>query len=250
MKHTAMWACPRSRSTVISRSFEQLEGCIIYNEPFIALLPSITEKGLDHQLETDYQKIIDKLTGDLPQGASFSFQKQSTDEYFPEFGTDWILKLTNFFLIRHPRDILASFHQARIKDGRGEEVIEERDIGIHTLHSVFEFVKSATGTTPVVISSDDVVKNPHQALEWLCNQLNITFDEKMLSWEKGIDNSQLHETMTLFHPAWAETLSNSQSFIPYKKSNVELPEELLPLYEKCMVYYNKLLPFCHSFDEK
>nr|AYN62255.1 truncated SxtN [Heteroscytonema crispum UCFS10] len=35
-KHIAMWACPRSRSTVISRAFENLDGCIVYDEPLFA----------------------------------------------------------------------------------------------------------------------------------------------------------------------------------------------------------------------
>ena len=32
-KHIAMWAIPRSRSTAITRAFEQLDKCVGYDEP-------------------------------------------------------------------------------------------------------------------------------------------------------------------------------------------------------------------------
>ncbi len=35
-KHIALWTCPRSRSTLMTRAFEELEGCLIFDEPLYA----------------------------------------------------------------------------------------------------------------------------------------------------------------------------------------------------------------------
>ena len=98
-KHIGMWACPRSRSTVITRAFEQLDGCIVYDEPFLGPFRwrrkecyhwEEVSKEFKDDMEKDHRTVIKKLTGDLPNGKSFSFQKLSTDEYLEEFETDWI----------------------------------------------------------------------------------------------------------------------------------------------------------------
>lgn len=83
-KHIAMWSCPRSRSTVITRAFEQLPGSMIFDEPFFGSY--LVHHGYNNAsarsteevakfAETDYRKVIQKITGDLPDGVSFSFQK-------------------------------------------------------------------------------------------------------------------------------------------------------------------------------
>lgn len=114
-KHIAMWACPRSRSTVITRGFENLDGCIVYDEPlfapsvFMKTYTNINSRTLEEEnlkqllasnnFEPDIKKVIEKITGNLPDGKLFSFQKMITGDYRSEFGIDWVKKLTNFFLI-------------------------------------------------------------------------------------------------------------------------------------------------------
>ena len=80
-KHIAMWTCARSRSTLMTRAFQELDGCVVFDEPFYP--PYLTTQGFDHphrleiieRYETNYEKVISKITGNLPQGYSFSFQK-------------------------------------------------------------------------------------------------------------------------------------------------------------------------------
>jgi len=259
-KHIAMWACPRSRSSVISLSFEQLAGCIVYDEPFLGPYRWIRKESYHweevtetfHQnMEKDYKKVIKKLTGDLPDGYSFSFQKLSTDEYLPEFGTEWILQLNNFFLIRHPKDILLSLKKALDNQTFLKPTITDELVGIKALYDIFQLLKSTTGKTPLVVSSDDVVKNPQRTLQWLCDSLGLEFSENMLSWDKNLQNSVLSsssEEIDVTSDAWYETLRNSQSFQPYAKNEEDLPQDLIPMLETCMPYYESLLGHCHVFS--
>lgn len=261
-KHIGMWACPRSRSTVMTRAFERLDGCIIYDEPFLG--PYIWTRKENfrwenatqkiYEIEKDHKKVIEKITGDLPSGKKFSYQKLSTDEYLPEFGTEWIPQLTNFFLIRHPKDILLSLHTAIENQSRGffKKEITEEFVGIKALHYVFQALHSMTGKTPLVISSDDVVKNPHRTLQWLCGFLEIEFDEKMLTWDTGLKDSSLSTSVSSSETdadPWYKTLRSSQTFLPYKKKESSLPDHLIPMLNKCMPYYEELLKHRHIFSD-
>lgn len=260
-KHIAMWACPRSRSTAIARAFEQLPECLVYDEVLLGAYASKTNQfeamGLNREkvtntLEIDYKKVIETITGDLPDGKNFSFQKISTDEYVPEFGIDWVKKLTNFFLIRHPKDILLSLHSIMAKATYKGRAITANRVGVETLYRIFQEVEAITGKTPVVIHSDDLVKNPRQVLQWLCDHMGILFEEQMLTWEPGLKNSTLLDlpslSVTSHLELWYATLKSSKSFIPYEKKETDLPEELIPVLEKTMPYYEKLLHHCQCFD--
>lgn len=112
-KHIAMWTCPRSRSTAITRSFEQLDDCIIYDEPLagpylikqdeIDYPPIVLEDFLKDAPETDYDEIINKITGNLSSGVSFSFQKHMSKHMLSQFDRSWLKKVDNFFIIRDPK---------------------------------------------------------------------------------------------------------------------------------------------------
>jgi len=259
-KHIAMWACPRSRSTVITKAFEQLEECVIYDEYFVGpymfikgdagLAAAADMEKLINNMETDYRKVIETITGDLPEGKNFSFQKMSTDFYLSDFGTDWINQFTNFFLIRDPEEIILSLYKGFEVYGDGSKIHWEK-IGIEVLYKIFKEVEAMTGKPPLVIHANDVVKNPRLVLQWLCDYLGVTFDEKMLKWEVGLKNSALLKTVNVRKnpdsDPWYATLRNSTTFLPYEKNEIILPEELIPFLEKSIPYYQKLLNYCHVF---
>jgi len=73
-KHIAMWACPITRSSAIRRVFEQIDDCIVYDEPFLDL--SCVDKINYHNIvelpsnylpnaENSYSNIIKKLIGNF-----------------------------------------------------------------------------------------------------------------------------------------------------------------------------------------
>ncbi len=264
-----MWACPRSRSTVTARAFENLDGCIVYDEPlegpnvFMTTYTSINSRTLEEEnlkqliaqsnIETDLKKVIEKITGKLPDGKLFSFQKMITGDYRSEFGIDWAKKLTNFFLIRHPQEIILSFDIAQKKSGITEPITQQ-DIGMKILYQVFQQIEAITGQTPLVIHSDDIIKNPASALQWLCKNLGIAFDKRMLTWKANLEDSNLKYTQLYANTAesssepWFETLRSSQTFFPYEKKEINLPDRLKPLLDESIPYYEKLLQHCQIFE--
>lgn len=245
-----MWACPRSRSTVTTRAFEQLEGCKVYNEPFWAChpTPDISEEMLNKG-ETDYRKVIEKLTGNLPDDCSFAFQKLSTDLYSLDWGFDWLSEIKNFFLIRHPKDIIISYDKAMMKDDNYKiKKITFSMIGMNVLYEAFLKVKSIEKKTPLVIHSNDLARKPHQTLKWLCAQLDINFDSKMLTWSSNMRDSQIIETMGMFNTTWIDRVMNSTEFLPYDNKVRDMPAAYDALLSDCMKYYEELLTHCHKFE--
>lgn len=245
-KHIAMWCCPRSRSTALARAFEQRTDCVVMDEPFYA--PFLLTHGEDYphrqetieSRETDYQKVIQKITGPLPDGVSFSFQKHIARQVIPEFGTDWLPALSHFFLLRNPREIILSWYKVM-----GH--VTMNDVGIIELGRIFRPIRSITGTAPIAISADDLVKDPPGMLSRLCTCLGIPFSERMLHWEPALKNSNLVFTGKLSPLAstWYSTVADSQGFIPDEsKEAVEFPPELTPLLEKCQPYYEELIQGC------
>ncbi len=167
-KPIAMGACPRSRSTVITRAFEQIDDCIIYDEPldgcyFVNSLTDYERMNyasdyLSRHPDTNYSSIVKKLTGDLPEGKSFSFQKHMSYHLLPGFNKNWLSKVKNFFLIRNPRETVLSYWKARTASGFVWEEWESR-VGWEEHYQLFKEIEDLTQEKPLVIDSGDLVKN-------------------------------------------------------------------------------------------
>ena len=184
-----MWSCPRSRSTLIARSFGQLEGCIVYDEPLYA--PYLVNNGFDHpqreaviaSRETDYDRAIALLVGNLPDGGSFSFQKHISKHFRSDRNREWLKSLRHFFLIRHPQEIINSYQKICTR-------VTEADIGFESLFDIFKTVESFLGKPPLVVDANDLVQNPRLYLERICLKLGIPFSETMLSWNVGLSDRE------------------------------------------------------------
>ncbi len=239
-KHIAMWNCARSRSTVVTRAFQQLDGCVIYDEP---LYPPylFTQKG-DHpdrleiikHHETSYEKVIRQITGDLPQGASFSFQKHTANNLPEDIDLHWLTHFDIFFLIRHPNEIISS----RQKIYNYPKKFTSHEIGIEDLYNLFILIQEFTKKTPVVIDSTDLIKKPRKVLQALCIKLDVSYSDRMLNWQSGI-----RETDPVWAKTWYTTLLNSSGFIPFTKQKITLPDYLNPVFEECLPFYEKLYQY-------
>lgn len=245
-----MWCCSRSRSTVTLRAFECLDECVVFASPLYASYLRFTDAPDPHRdevfknFEPDYKKMIATLTGELPEGKSFSFQRHVVQHVLPEFGRDWLKCLNNFFLIRHPKEMISSYHTLQEKAGIKQE-LTLKDIGVEALYRVFQEVEAISGATPIVIESTDLAKNPSKTLKFICESFQVNFSPKMLSWNTGLKDSVLQN----FDPskskewlnAWCSTLMDSSGFLPYEENDVNLPDELIPLLEECLPFYEKLV---------
>jgi lysophospholipase L1-like esterase len=239
-KHIAMWTCARSRSTLVMRAFQQLDGSMIFDEPFYP--PYLLTQGFEHphrleiveRYETNYEKVIQKITGDLPQEIYFSFQKHTANNLPKNLDWYWLRLLRNFFLIRHPSEIISS----RQKIYNYPKNFTLHEIGMEDLYNLFIFIQKLTEEIPVVIDSTDLVKNPHKVLPALCNKLGVNYSNKMLTWQPG-----MRVTDPVWAKTWYTTLLNSSGFIPVTKPENALPDHLKLVFEECLPFYEQLYQY-------
>ena len=148
----AMWSGPRNISTALMRAFGNRSDSVVIDEPFYAYYLKATGKkhpGADEVIatgETDWRKVVARLTGPVPSGKGIFFQKQMAHHLLPEVDREWLSGVTNCFLIRDPRDVIASY----IKK---QEDPTLNDLGFVQQIEIFQWVCSRTGTAPPVIDA-------------------------------------------------------------------------------------------------
>ena len=57
----------------------------------------------------------------------------------------------------------------------------------------------------------------------------------MLSWPKG-----KRKTDGVWSTYWYGSVEQSTGFLPYKKKEIKLSNELIPIYDNCMTSYSKM----------
>lgn len=233
-RYIAMWSGPRNISTAMMRAWENRADTIVHDEPFYAHYLANTDydhpskQEIINTYETDWRKVAQQLTGDLPDNKSIYYQKHMTHHMLPHMRNDWMLNVNNCFLIRDPRRVLLSF----------SKVIPNPDIeqtGIPQQIALFNFVREQTGQIPPVLSSKDVLSNPRQALSVLCEAIDIPFDEAMLSWRAGKRDSD-----GIWAKHWYASVEKSTEFMPYQEDNTPIPEHLRPVLEECNALHQEI----------
>lgn len=244
-KHIALWACPRSCSSLIGRSFDQRKDCVIYEEPFYP--PYLLTHGLDHPMrdelityrETDYKKIIQQITGELKNGYAFSFQKHIAKNVLPEYGLDWLAELKNFFLIREPARIIKSYIKV-------VGYADEHSVGFKDLLRIFKAVQKLKNETPIVIDASDILRNPKDMINKLCDKLDIPRDENMFRWEANSEGSGLMmgtNGLTKLEYPFQKRLWKSTGFMPYEEKEVVLEAKYRQLEEESLEIYHELYQY-------
>ena len=230
----AMWSGPRNISTTLMRSFSMRNDTAVIDEPFYAYFLKQTDtkhpdsdKIIKSYLN-NYNEIVKKLTGEIPDNKRIYYQKQMTQHKLPDDNMDWIKHTINTFLIRDPAKVIHSYR--KIHDKMTPELL-----GFPQINDIFESAKKYQNSIPLVINSDDILKNPEKSLKVICEKLNIKYQKEMLSWEKG-----KHENDGMWGKYWYKNLYNSTGFKPYKSTKTTLHEKYYDLYEKCLDYYNNL----------
>jgi hypothetical protein len=231
----AMWSGPRNISTAMMRSWGNRPDTVVCDEPFYAHYLHAT--GRDHpgaseviaSGETDWRKVIETLTGDIPGGKRIFYQKQMTHHLLPRIDRSWLGAVQNCFLIRDPREVIASY----IKKNN-EPALE--DIGFVQQAEIFDRVREHTGTIPPVIDARDVLENPRRILGLLCEAVGVDFMDSMLSWRPG-----LRETDGIWAKHWYGEVATSTSFRkPSPREPEPIPEHLRDVHEKSRTAYEHL----------
>ncbi|MBO0824649.1 MAG: HAD family hydrolase [Actinobacteria bacterium] len=225
-----MWSGPRTVSTALMRSFENRPDTVVVDEPLYGYY--LLRTGIDHpgrdeiiaSMPTDWRAILADLTGGkLPAEASVYYQKHMTHHLLPEVDRAALAGLTHAFLIRDPRQLLASY--ARV---RSQPLLA--DLGLEQQAEIFR----AFGGP--VIDAADLLRDPRATLEALCAALGIGFDPAMLSWPAG-----LRPTDGVWAQYWYDSVRRSTGFGPYREpAAADLPRQLEPLARQCQLFYDEL----------
>lgn len=229
-----MWSGPRNLSTALMRSFGSRADTWVCDEPLYAHYLAST--GMAHpladeiidQAETRWPVVVDALTGPVPQGRAVFYQKHMAHHLLPGLERSWLSALSHAFLLRRPRQMLASL-AAALPDP------QLADTGLPQQVELFEQLRAGGGAPPPVIDSDDLLADPEGVLRALCRSLGLAFDPAMLSWAPGP-----RSTDGCWAPHWYASVERSTGFGPPRTKSAELPGELEPLCHACDLLYDQL----------
>jgi hypothetical protein len=234
----AMWSGPRNISTAMMRAWGNRPDTVVVDEPFYAYY--LEKTGKTHPSaeevivrgETDWRRVVAQLTKEpVPNGKRIYFQKQMTHHLLPEIDRAWILDLTNWFLIRDPREVILSY----IKKNPDPSL---EDLGLVQQCEIFDYVHKRTGTIPPVIDAKTVLENPEGTLRLLCAAISVEFEKTMLSWPPG-----LRDTDGIWAKHWYDAVARSTSFEPYKRREGTVPDSLREIYEHCRECHEQLYQY-------
>jgi len=233
----AMWSGPRNISTAMMRAWGNRRDTAVIDEPFYAFyLKTSGEKhpGADEIIaagETDWRRVVAQLSGPIPNGKRIFFQKQMTHHLLPEVDRQWLGGVTNCFLIRDPREVLASYLRKR-------EELALKDLGFVQQAAMFDLVRGRINSIPPILDAKDVLENPERTLRLLCDAVDVEFSERMLSWLPG-----LRETDGIWAKHWYGEVVRSTSFQGYHPKRAEIPKRLREVHDRCRECYERLYEY-------
>ena len=230
----AMWSGPRNISTALMRAWENRPDTAVTDEPFYGAY--LIESGANHpgrdeiiaSMPTDWREIVDEITGPAPRGRAVWYQKHMTHHILPGMGREWLSRMKNCFLIRDPREVVASYERVRTN-------ATAEDLGYPQQAEIFNAVRSDLGRAPPVLDSADVLADPERALRALCSALALPFVEGMLHWPQGP-----RDTDGVWAKHWYANVEASTGFTPARPSQPELSDAPAVLTQDCMPYYDQL----------
>ncbi len=184
-----------------------------------------TQKIID-SLPTDAMEVIDKIIFAERQ-EEYAFIKNMA-HHIQGFNHSFINEVRNIFLIRNPRELIASF----------SKVIEHptgNDIGVEREKELYEEVLRNGNYPPIVIDSGEVLKDPKKVLKNLCERLDIPFSDEMLTWEAGPRKED-----GVWAPYWYNNVHQSTEFNARPQKYVNLTDQLEDLYNEVKPSYEFL----------
>ncbi len=232
MKVFNLIAGPRNLSTPLMYAFAQRKDMQVLDEPFYGFY---LKNGHPTNSHPSQQEIIlsmelnkDRIIANINRAAQQShiFIKGMAHHYLvaePEFILEW----ENIFLIRSPEKLIRSFSRVISKPTLN-------DIGLKKSSDLYEYVKR-NNKNPVVMDSDELLKNPKTYLQKLCKKIGLPFFDTMLHWKKG----GLPED-GIWKKHWYHNLHNSTGFIAKKSQDKAVPKHLESLLAEARPYYRIL----------
>ena len=230
----AMWSGPRNMSTTMMRSFGARPDTVCVDEPFYAAYLKLT--GLRHPMSeeifasqsADPTSVAFDMTGCPDLNAGVFYQKHMTHHMIPGISRDWMAACRHVFLIRHPARVIVSY-------ARKMPDVSLEAIGFPQQLDLFEHAQRLEGQAPLVIDSDDILRDPETALRGLCSALELRWRPEMLAWSAG---RKAEDGAWASH--WYDAVWQSTGFGPPSGALPRVPPNWNRLYQDALEIYQQL----------
>ncbi len=231
----ACWSGPRNISTALMRSWSSRKDTFVSDEPFYSYY--LKSSGIKHPMKDEIIKkynfnrneIIKKISSDIPNNKKIWYQKHMAHHMINIHNFSWITNFKNCILIRHPKYVINSYVQKNV-------LKDVNELGYPQQVKIIEFLLRKN-LPFYIVNSDELITNPKKELiEW-CKNLNLEFDEAMLSWDKGP-----HLSDGIWGEHWYDKINQSTGFSRTKKTviNEDNLKNHKQIFSKAMTYYEKI----------
>ena len=216
----ACWSGPRNISTAFMRSWSYRDDTTVIDEPFYSSYLISTKlkhpmyKEIIKRYPSKNDDIIKLLTSKNPNKSDIWYQKHMAQHNLYGYNINWISDLKNCVLIRDPKYVIASY-------GKQFSVNNERLLGYIQQIEIIKYIEKEHGKTPPIIDATDILKDPEKYLKRLCDEIEIEFSSRMLSWPKGG-----RDTDGVWAPYWYSSVNDSTGFKPYEKKEIKIDHSL------------------------
>lgn len=231
MKRINLWASPRNISTAIMYSFAQRKDTTVVDEPFYAAYlkkSNVNHPGKVEIIKSQHDDFYEQLKAVYfkTYPSEYVFFKQMSHHLRDE-AHHHFLDAINVILIRNPRDMIISFSKVISKPTL-------QDLGLKESLYLLNYFKD-NDSQVMVINSDDLLDKPSQYLQRWCNEMNIPFDGKMLSWPSGSKKED-----GVWAPYWYKNVHRSTHFEKVSRPKTDLNEHQKALLSESLEYFNVL----------
>jgi Sulfotransferase domain len=227
-----LWAHPRSRSTALERMMMERGDVTVLHEPLVSLLDEGRVSIPDGPTLSSVAAVVGYATS-LP-GPVFvkdTTEHRYTDHLTPELAAG----ITHTFVVREPSAAIAS-HVAVKPDASCS------DIGYENQFLLFELARSLTGTPPVVLDSDLLVRYPEDTVRAYCAAIGLPYRPEALRWRAG-DRPEWERTAK-----WHVAAGRSTGFVTAAPRPVPLTGHLRDYDAHHRPYYDRMLAHALSLS--
>ncbi|MEO0618970.1 MAG: HAD family hydrolase [Pseudomonadota bacterium] len=243
IRRIAMWSGPRNLSTAMMRAFSSRSDTAVIDEPFYAAYLAVT--GLDHPMRdailasqpTDPRAAAADLAGRVAAqkiAATVQYEKHMTHHMVEVMPRDWFNDATHVFLIRRPERVIASYAAKR-------ETVTLDDLGFERQTELFDLIAATARSAPAVVDCDAILADPETQLAALCADIDLPFEEAMLSWPTG-----QHPADGIWGAHWYGAVERSTGFAPARALPKPSNAHQRALTEAAMPHYDHLAAYLRS----
>lgn len=231
MKAICLWSGPRNVSTALMYSFAERGDTRIVDEPLYGHFLQTT--GANHPgrddimpaMNCDGSAVMRELLTETDNSSDVLFMKQMA-HHLVNIDDGFLQQTRNIFLIRDPKEMLPSLTiqlpLARLSD-----------TGLKMQWQLFEMLQD-NGQSPAIVDSRELLLDPPGVLRALCDNLEIEYTDKMLTWRAGP-----REEDGVWAPYWYHAIHKSTGFSSYVAKG-DFPDHLRALLAECSPWYEKL----------